>query len=89
MGSDTCYGGGLASIPAYIGDLFGTRQLGAIHGYILTAWVRETTKSYTVTISVFAAMFMVALLISLLIRVDIKKLKEEATQKEKSVELAS
>jgi MFS transporter, OFA family, oxalate/formate antiporter len=34
----TCYGGGFASIPAYIGDLFGTKQLGAIHGYILTAW---------------------------------------------------
>ncbi|MFW3329094.1 MFS transporter, partial [Aliarcobacter butzleri] len=34
----TCYGGGFASIPAYIGDIFGTKELGAIHGYILTAW---------------------------------------------------
>ena len=34
----TCYGGGFASIPAYIADIFGTKQLGAIHGYILTAW---------------------------------------------------
>lgn len=34
----TCYGGGFSAIPAYIGDLFGTKQLGAIHGYILTAW---------------------------------------------------
>src|SRR5699024_8467905 len=33
----TCYGGGFASVPAYIGDIFGTKQLGAIHGYILTA----------------------------------------------------
>src|SRR5699024_7608599 len=34
----TCYGGGFSSVPAYIGDIFGTKQLGAIHGYILTAW---------------------------------------------------
>src|SRR5699024_2643753 len=34
----TCYGGGFSSIPAYIGDLFGPGELGAIHGYILTAW---------------------------------------------------
>ena len=34
----SCYGGGFSSIPAYIGDIFGTKQLGAIHGYILTAW---------------------------------------------------
>src|SRR5699024_10936124 len=34
----SCYGGGFSSVPAYIGDIFGTKQLGAIHGYILTAW---------------------------------------------------
>ncbi|MEM7808590.1 MAG: OFA family MFS transporter [Planctomycetota bacterium] len=34
----TCYGGGFATLPAFLGDLFGTRQLGAIHGYTLTAW---------------------------------------------------
>lgn len=34
----TCYGGGFSSIPAYIGDVFGTKQVSAIHGYILTAW---------------------------------------------------
>lgn len=97
----TCYGGGFASIPAYIGDLFGTKQLGAIHGYILTAWaaaglagpifaawVRNTTQSYTGTLSIFAAMFVVALIISLIIRLDIKKLQAEAKQKENSVELA-
>jgi MFS family permease len=32
------YGGGFATIPAYIKDLFGTYQVGAIHGRILTAW---------------------------------------------------
>ena len=32
------YGGGFATIPAYIADLFGTRFVGAIHGRILLAW---------------------------------------------------
>ncbi|MGW7418421.1 L-lactate MFS transporter [Streptomyces sp. NPDC054863] len=32
------YGGGFATIPAYLGDLFGTYQVGAIHGRLLTAW---------------------------------------------------
>ncbi|MFN4243953.1 MAG: OFA family MFS transporter [Tepidisphaerales bacterium] len=34
----TCYGGGFATVPAFLGDLFGTKQLGAVHGYTLTAW---------------------------------------------------
>ncbi|MFC4768395.1 OFA family MFS transporter [Effusibacillus consociatus] len=84
----TCYGGGFASIPAYIGDLFGTKQLGAIHGYVLTAWsaaglagpifaawVRDTTKSYIGTLYVFVGLFIVALFVSLLIRLDIKRLQ--------------
>ncbi len=32
------YGGGFATIPAYLRDLFGTGQVGAIHGRLLTAW---------------------------------------------------
>ena len=32
------YGGGFASIPAYLRDLFGVYQVGAIHGRLLTAW---------------------------------------------------
>ncbi|MGL5858041.1 MAG: OFA family MFS transporter [Angustibacter sp.] len=34
----TFYGGGFATIPAYLKDLFGTHQVGAIHGRLLTAW---------------------------------------------------
>jgi MFS transporter, OFA family, oxalate/formate antiporter len=84
----TCYGGGFSSIPAYIGDLFGTKQLGAIHGYILTAWaaaglagpifvswVRETTGSYQGTLVIFSGIFIVALTVSLLIRLDIRKIR--------------
>jgi MFS family permease len=32
------YGGGFATAPAYLKDLFGTYQVGAIHGRLLTAW---------------------------------------------------
>ncbi len=32
------YGGGFATIPAYLRDVFGTRYVGAIHGRLLTAW---------------------------------------------------
>ena len=32
------YGGGFATMPAYLRDLFGTYQVGAIHGRVLTAW---------------------------------------------------
>ncbi|MDP9003370.1 MAG: OFA family MFS transporter, partial [Verrucomicrobiota bacterium] len=32
------YGGGFATIPAYLKDLFGVMQVGAIHGRLLTAW---------------------------------------------------
>jgi len=34
----TFYGGGFATIPAYLRDLFGVYQVGAIHGRLLTAW---------------------------------------------------
>jgi MFS family permease len=34
----TMYGGGFATIPAYLADMFGTQFVGAIHGRLLTAW---------------------------------------------------
>ncbi len=89
----TCYGGGFASIPAYIGDMFGTKQLGAIHGYILTAWaaaglvgpmfaawMKDTTGSYAASLTFFAGMFVVALIISIIIRKDIRRLRKENDQ---------
>ncbi|TKD72074.1 OFA family MFS transporter [Pseudalkalibacillus hwajinpoensis] len=86
----TCYGGGFASIPAFIGDMFGTKQLGAIHGYILTAWaaaglvgpmfaawMKDTTGSYAASLTFFAGMFVIALIISIVIRKDIRRLRKE------------
>lgn len=82
----TCYGGGFATLPAYIGDLFGTKQLGAIHGYVLTAWamaglvgpqvcayLHTATGSYESTLYIFSGTFVVALLTSLAMIVHIKK----------------
>ncbi len=87
----TCYGGGFASIPAYIGDLFGTRRLASIHGNILTAWaaaglagpliaarVRETTGSYSGMLGVFVALLAVALLCSILIQFDIRRIRRSS-----------
>lgn len=34
----TMYGGGFATIPAFLADLFGARNVGAVHGVLLTAW---------------------------------------------------
>ncbi len=83
-----CYGGAFASIPAYIGDIFGTKQLGAIHGYILTAWalaglvgpiiiayVKDSTGSYVGTLYVFVGLFVVALITSILMMANIKKVR--------------
>lgn len=96
----TCYGGGFAAIPAFIGDMFGTKQLGAIHGYILTAWaaaglagplfaswIRETTGSYSQSLTIFTLLFAVGFAVSLLIRFDIKRLRNQ--QNQTGVDLAS
>ena len=32
------YGGGFATVPAYLADLFGTQMVSAIRGRLLTAW---------------------------------------------------
>jgi MFS family permease len=78
----TCYGGGFSTLPAYIGDLFGTKQLGAIHGYVLSAWAMagvfgpqivarlyEATGSYETVFHVFSGMFAVALAVSILMTI--------------------
>lgn len=83
----TCYGGGFASIPAYISDLFGLKEMPTIHGFILTAWslagivgpmlnayVYERTHSYQQSLYVFGGAFVVALIISLLMKLEIRRL---------------
>lgn len=82
----TMYGGGFATLPAFLGDLFGTKQLGAIHGMVLAAWglagvvgptiydmVKSTTGSLDTTLKVFAGLFVIALLVSLLMKRTVNK----------------
>ncbi len=86
----TMYGGGFATLPAFLGDLFGTKQLGAIHGMVLAAWglagvvgptiydeVKKATGSLDATLSVFAGLFIIALIISLLMKRSVTKAYKE------------
>ncbi|MGE5232246.1 MAG: MFS transporter [Deltaproteobacteria bacterium] len=74
----TFYGGGFATLPAYIGDLFGTKELGAIHGYLLTSWglagvlgpqmvarLYQATGSYETVLHIFSGAFVAALVVSI------------------------
>lgn len=84
------YGGGFSNLPAFIGDLFGTKQLGAIHGYLLTTWslggiigpmlvsnIKAATGSYIPVFYVFLGLIIFAFLVSLMLRADITKLRKE------------
>ena len=86
----TCYGGGFATLPAYLSDLFGTKELSTIHGYVLTAWaaaglagptiisqIKEATKTYELTLNVFAGFFIVALIASVLLKLNIRNIKRK------------
>lgn len=77
----SCYGAGFSVIPAYLGDVFGTKQLGAIHGYVLTAWAvagvvgptllslsDQYFHSYTYSLIFFVALELVSFILSIRIR---------------------
>ncbi|OEY73430.1 L-lactate MFS transporter [Salegentibacter salarius] len=95
----SCYGGGFSNLPAFIGDLFGTKELGAIHGYLLTTWslggligptlvsqIYTRTGSYIPVFYVFTGLIIIALVISILLNRSIQKVKskEEKLQYETS-----
>ena len=88
----TCYGGGFATLPAYIGDLFGTRELGAIHGYVLSAWglagvtgpqlvarLYQATGSYEAVLHVFSVVFVVALVVSIMMTIHVINARNRMT----------
>ncbi len=81
----TCYGGGFSTLPAFLGDMFGTKQLGTIHGYELTAWglagmvgpsivtrVLEATGSYSATLYIFAGFLTFALAVTFFLAHDLR-----------------
>lgn len=82
----TCYGAGFSLLPAYLSDIFGTRELAAIHGFALTAWAMaglagpillsstyELFNNYTTTLLVFIVIYLIALLLSLYLTRLVKK----------------
>ena len=86
------YGGGFAMLPAFISDLFGTKELGAIQGLILTAWglagvvgptiydvVKAKTGSLDATLYVFASLFVVALIVAIVMKFSITKAHKNKT----------
>ena len=92
----SCYGGGFSNLPAYASDLFGTKQLGVIHGYLLTSWslggifgpiivstVKNAYDSYIPVFYLFTGLIAVSLLISLLLRADVNKKKKVLEQSKK------
>ena len=88
----TCYGGGFACLPAYLSDLFGTKEVSAIHGYALTAWgvagvagpqlasfILETTGGYTNALYVMNAVLVVGLATVVALRWRLGRLREDDT----------
>ena len=88
----SCYGAGFSVIPAYLGDVFGTRELGAIHGYILTAWAaagmvgpillsytHQVLHNYYVTLIVFVIIDALAMIVSVWIQRDFVTRRETKT----------
>jgi len=89
----SCYGGGFATLPAYVGDMFGTKNLSAIYGYLLTAWsaagilgpllaaaVRERTGSFASTLQGFACGFVVAIALTLWLVIEQRRVSVRQAQ---------
>ncbi len=82
----SCYGGGFSNLPAFASDLFGTKQLGVIHGYLLTTWslggifgpllvntIKNSYGSYIPVFYVFAGLIAASLIISITLRANVRK----------------
>lgn len=89
----SCYGAGFSVIPAYLGDVFGTRELGAIHGYVLTAWAaagmvgpillsytHQILHNYFVTLVVFIVIDLLALIVSLALQRAFAGMQEQVNK---------
>lgn len=89
----SCYGGGFSNLPAFASDLFGTKQLGVIHGYLLTTWslggvfgpiivtaIKETTNSYIPVFYVFSALIAIAFVISIWLRADVERMRKKSAK---------
>jgi OFA family oxalate/formate antiporter-like MFS transporter len=93
----SCYGGGFSGLPAYLSDLFGTKEVSAIHGYSLTAWsaagvagpllastILGATGSYTTALYIINGALVVGLALVAVLRWRIRSIQDQ-----KSVPTAS
>ncbi|WP_166244153.1 L-lactate MFS transporter [Paenibacillus turpanensis] len=84
----TFYGGGFASLSAFVSDLFGMKHLSEINGYLLTAWsfagaagpmaaaaIRDSTQSYDAVFYSFAGPIAAALVLSLMMKREIRRMR--------------
>ncbi len=87
----SCYGGGFSCMPAYLSDIYGTRQLSAIHGRILSAWAmagiagpciitwsRSISNEYTNSLTIFAVLYAAALIVSILLLLYLRRKRRSA-----------
>ncbi len=94
----SCYGGGFSNLPAFAGDLFGTKEVGAIHGYLLTTWslggvcgpllvniIKESTGSYTPVFYTFLGLVSVSMIIALFLRADVLKMRKAQEQQQEAM----
>ncbi|MDT0690396.1 OFA family MFS transporter [Salegentibacter sp. F188] len=94
----SCYGGGFSNLPAFIADLFGIKELGAIHGYLLTTWslggligptlvsqIYAATGSYIPVFYVFIGLIIVALIISIMLKANIRGVRKEQAEEAQRV----
>jgi len=81
----SCYGGGFATMPAYISDLFGVRSMAIIFGWILTAWstagiigpmisaaIYDATHSYQLSLYIFTTVIALGLAIAIGMKLRIR-----------------
>lgn len=96
----SCYGGGFSNLPAFASDMFGTKQLGVIHGYLLTTWslggvfgpmlvtaIHEAAGSYIPVFYVFTGLIAVAFIIAVVLRRDIERAKKLRNTQTSDVEV--
>ena len=88
-----CYGGGFGVMPSFTADYFGTKHLGQIYGFILTAWgfaglvgplvaawVKDHTGSFTGAMPWVAVMLIVAAIIPFFVKKPTEQVKPATAQ---------
>jgi OFA family oxalate/formate antiporter-like MFS transporter len=75
-----CYGGGFGTMPAFVADYFGSKNVGPIYGLMLTAWgaasafgplliayLRQSSGSYTSGLHIVAGIMAVSILLPIIV----------------------